>query len=68
MVGVKVRKKLQFDISMTEPQSNLHHAYKKKHVIIIHREISSTDNYNDILNIFKIKIYGRSKIIFAGFK
>ena len=32
MVGVKVRKKLQFDISMNEPQSNLHHAYKKKHV------------------------------------
>jgi len=42
--------------------------YKKKHVVIIHREKNSTDNYNDLLNIFKIKIYGRSKIIFAGFK
>ena len=30
MVGVKVEKKLQFD--MTEPQSNLHHAYKKKNM------------------------------------
>ena len=32
MVGVKVRKKLQFNISMTEPQSNLPHAYKKKNM------------------------------------
>ena len=32
MVGVKVKKKLQFDISMTEPQLNLHHAYKKKNM------------------------------------
>ena len=42
--------------------------YKKKHVVIIHREKNSTDNYNDLLNIFKIKIYGRSKIIFANFR
>ena len=31
MVGVKVRKKLQFDISMTEPQLKIH-LIKKKHV------------------------------------
>ena len=30
MVGVKVSGKLQFDISMTKPQSNSHHAYKRK--------------------------------------
>ena len=30
MVGLKVWKKLQFNISMTEPQLKIHHAYKKK--------------------------------------
>ena len=41
--------------------------YKKNHLIIIHREKDSNDNFIDILKILKIKIYGRSKIIFALF-
>ena len=38
MVGVKVKKKLQFDISMTEPQSNLPHAYRKKTILKVNGE------------------------------
>ena len=41
--------------------------YKKKHLIIIHREESSNDELEKILNILLIKKYGRSKIIFATF-
>ena len=42
--------------------------YKKNHLIIIHREKDSNDNFIDILKILKIKKYGRSKIIFALFR
>ena len=35
--------------------------------MIIHRERKSNDNYEDILRIFKIKNYGRSKILFGNF-
>tara|TARA_B100001121_G_C18696071_1_gene625062 strand:- start:4525 stop:5079 length:555 start_codon:yes stop_codon:yes gene_type:complete len=42
--------------------------FKKNHLIIIHREKNSNDDFKDILKIFKIKTYGRSKIIFAFFK
>ncbi len=42
--------------------------YKKNHLIIIHRERNSKDNFEDLLKIFNVKIYGRSKIIFALFK
>ncbi len=41
--------------------------YKKNHIIIIHREAKSKDNFEDILNILTIKNYGRSKIIFGKF-
>ena len=41
--------------------------YKKKHLIIIHREMKSKDELNKIINIFLIKNYGRSKIIFGTF-
>ena len=58
------------DLEFIKNKKNLQNqkVYKKKHVVIIHREKNSTDNYNDLLNIFKIKIYGRSKIIFANFR
>ena len=41
--------------------------YKKKHLIIIHREMKSKDELNKIINILLIKNYGRSKIIFGTF-
>jgi 16S rRNA (guanine966-N2)-methyltransferase len=41
--------------------------YKKNHIIIIHRDKKSTDNFNEILNPILIKKYGRSKIIFGKF-
>ena len=41
--------------------------YKKKHLIIIHREINSKDDLDKILNIILIKKYGRSKVIFGTF-
>ena len=41
--------------------------FKKKHIVVIHRERSSKDNFANILNILKIRTYGRSKIIFGFF-
>ena len=38
---------------------------KKNHVIIIHREKKSLDNFKDILHPLIVKQYGRSKIIFG---
>ena len=42
--------------------------YEKNHLIIIHREKNSNDNLKNLIDILKVKIYGRSKIIFAKFK
>ena len=42
--------------------------YKKDHLIIIHREKNSKDDFEGILKILNEKVYGRSKIIFALFK
>ncbi len=42
--------------------------YEKNHLIIIHRERNSKDDFDEILRILSVKIYGRSKIIFALFK
>tara|TARA_B100001564_G_C20362704_1_gene544138 strand:+ start:82 stop:639 length:558 start_codon:yes stop_codon:yes gene_type:complete len=41
--------------------------FKKKHIIIIHRETKTDDDLNDILKIIETKKYGRSKIIFGEF-
>jgi len=41
--------------------------YKKNHIIIIHRERKSFENFGNILNPIMIKQYGRSKIIFGKF-
>tara|TARA_B110001452_G_scaffold183010_1_gene153732 strand:+ start:2048 stop:2608 length:561 start_codon:yes stop_codon:yes gene_type:complete len=38
---------------------------KKNHIIIIHREKKSLDNFKDILHPIIVKQYGRSKIIFG---
>ena len=42
--------------------------YEKKHIIIIHREKNSCDDFENLINIIFIKNYGRSKIIFGVFK
>ena len=39
--------------------------FKDNHIIIIHRERNSDDNFNAILNVLISKNYGRSKIIFG---
>ena len=41
--------------------------YKKKHIIIIHRENDKVDNLDGMLNLIMIRKYGRSKILFAKF-
>jgi len=41
--------------------------YKKQHIIIIHRETNTKENFDDNLNTIVIKKYGRSKIIFGKF-
>jgi 16S rRNA (guanine966-N2)-methyltransferase len=41
--------------------------YKKKHIVIIHRERKSDDNFDEILKTIIVRNYGRSKIIFAKF-
>ncbi len=41
--------------------------FKKNHIIIIHRERGSLEDFSDIFNPILIKQYGRSKIIFGKF-
>ena len=42
--------------------------FKKNHIVIIHRESKSKNDFKKILKIMETKQYGRSKIIFAEFK
>ena len=41
--------------------------FSKRHLVIIHREKKSKDNFKEILQPILIKEYGRSKIIFGIF-
>tara|TARA_B100000963_G_scaffold192203_1_gene167280 strand:- start:6553 stop:7113 length:561 start_codon:yes stop_codon:yes gene_type:complete len=41
--------------------------YKKNHIVIIHREKKSKDEFKKLLNIIFVKEYGRSKIFFGEF-
>ena len=41
--------------------------FSKDHIVIIHREKKSYDNFKDFINTVIIKQYGRSKIIFGKF-
>ena len=41
--------------------------YKSKHLIILHRERKTNDNFDNLINVINYKIYGRSKIIFGFF-
>ena len=51
------------DLKLIKQKKN----YKKKHVVIIHREKKSSEDFKSILNPIIIKQYGRSKIIFGKF-
>ncbi len=42
--------------------------FDKKHIVIIHREEKSSDEFKHLLKIIEVKRYGRSKIIFGIFK
>ena len=42
--------------------------FEKKHLIIIHRENNSDENFEKFLNLKIIKTYGRSKIFFGSFR
>ena len=46
---------------------NINKMFNKRHLVIIHREKKSKDNFKDILQPILIKKYGRSKIIFGIF-
>lgn len=41
--------------------------YEKNHIVVIHREKKTNDNYNNIIRVIDNKFYGRSKIIFGKF-
>ena len=41
--------------------------YSKDHLVVVHRDKGSKDNFSDILNVLLTKTYGRSKIIFGNF-
>ena len=41
--------------------------FNKNHIVVIHRENKSNDNFEDLLNLIQVKKYGRSKIIFGFF-
>ena len=41
--------------------------FEQKHIVIIHRERNSLDEYKDCLKLISIKKYSRSKIIFGKF-
>ncbi len=76
---LKRNKKGKFDIFFFDPPfkdnsflKNLkliqkNNLYKKKHIIIIHREKNSNENLGENFDIVITKLYGRSKIIFGRF-
>ena len=41
--------------------------YNQPHVVILHREKNTKDDFSKILSVFELKNYGRSKIIFGSF-
>ncbi len=41
--------------------------YLENHIVIIHREFSSKNNYDNLLKILISKKYGRSKLLFGEF-
>ena len=41
--------------------------YRNKHIVIIHREKNSINDWQEVINPLIVKVYGRSKIIFGRF-
>ena len=41
--------------------------FKKNHIVIVHREKGTKDEFSDILKMIDSKKYGRSKILFGVF-
>jgi len=35
--------------------------------VVIHRGKGSNENFEDLLTVFKIRLYGKSKVIFGHF-
>ena len=58
-------KKKSFFINLSFIKKNK--MYKKKNIIILHREKKTQELYDNYINIIRIKEYGRSKIIFGFF-
>ena len=76
-LNLKLKKK--FDIIFLDPpfvQSNFlkelelikeNRMYKNNHVVIVHREKNSKEDFSNILETLIVRKYGRSKIIFGKF-
>ena len=47
--------------------SQNYNIFSQNHLVIIHRERKTKDDFSEILNILFTKTYGRSKVIFARF-
>ena len=41
--------------------------YEKEHIVVVHREEKSKEDFQGILKTVQVKQYGRSKIIFGVF-
>ena len=41
--------------------------FQKNHIVIIHRDVKSNDNLEDLIKVTVVKKYGRSKIFFGLF-
>ena len=41
--------------------------FNRNHILIIHREVRSDENFDDLIQILDERSYGRSRIIFAKF-
>ena len=41
--------------------------FKKNHIVIIHRDVKSNDNLEDLIKVTVVKKYGRSKVFFGLF-
>ena len=76
---IALKTKDKYDIFFLDPPfadfnflENLKLIKKKKffdlnHIVILHRENTTDDNFKDLLKIVEVKRYGRSKILFGIF-
>ena len=76
---LKKKNKSKFDIFFLDPPFKdknftkileiikINKMYNLKHIVIIHRESKTEDDFGSYLSVIKTKSYGRSKIIFGIF-